>query len=74
MKPRPGYERQDLMREAAHAMADLTTFDAIVTMLEGSIYQSASRTAARKIIKICKAEQQKRLEEYDGLVDDVCSL
>lgn len=71
MKPRPGHEREDTIQNAAHAIADLTIFAAVVEIMEGALHCPESYKAASKIIKICKAEQKRRLEEYDGFVDDV---
>ncbi len=56
-------------RDAATALADLNTFATVVTILEGGhIYRPQSHGAARKIIKICQAEEQKLLGKYDRAV------
>ncbi len=58
------------IREAARAHSDLNIFASVVTILEGGhIYTPKSFSAVERIIKICRAEQQKRLREYDRAVD-----
>ena len=59
----------DPIKTAAKAHSDLNTFASVVTILEGGhIYMPQSHTAVARIIKICKAEQQKRLRDYDRAV------
>lgn len=53
------------VKDAAYAMSDLYIFGAVVALMEGGHLHSASYDAAAKIIKICQAEQQKRLREFD---------
>lgn len=61
--------KDDPVKIAAKAHTDLNVFASIVSILEGgSIYMPGSKEAARKIIRICHAEQQKRLRDYDNAV------
>lgn len=54
-------ERRQHVLEAAQAHTNLTTFEAVVSVLEGGCVYG-DNAAARKIIKICKAEQQRQLK------------
>ncbi len=53
------------IEKAAEALSDLNTFGIVVSTLEGGHLHAPSNTAAQRIIKICLAEQQKRLRDYD---------
>lgn len=54
-------------RKVAEAHSDLNTFASVVTILEGGhIYMAKSHAAVSQIIKICKAEQGRRLIDYDA--------
>ena len=57
--------RKDEVIAAAEALSDLNTFAIVVSILEGGHLHAPSYSAAGRIIKICQAEQQKRLREYD---------
>jgi hypothetical protein len=57
--------------EAANAQTRLYTFGAIIELLEGGLLPGASRLywpSARRILRICKAQQQKELARYDAAV------
>ena len=57
----------DPVKDGARALSDLNTFAAVVTVLEGGhIMCSASQPAVKRIVTICKREQQKLLREYDA--------
>ena len=58
-------ERSKSAKQAAEALSDLNSFAIVVSILEGSHIHAASQDAARKIIQICKTEQQKLLRQYD---------
>lgn len=59
------------VRLAANALSDLNVFAIVVSILEGGHTHSPSYKAAARIIAICKAEQQKRLREYDRYCERV---
>ncbi len=62
-------EKAKIIKEAAHAHSDLNMFAIIVSLLEGGhVYRPESHPAAEKIIKICKAEQQKCLRAHDAAI------
>lgn len=50
------------------ARSDLNTFGIVESILENGHLHSASYSGAERIIKICRAEIQKRLREYDRAV------
>lgn len=54
---------------AAEAISDLNTFAIVVSTLENGHLHSPSYKAAERIISICKAEQQKRLRDYDRAIE-----
>ena len=61
------YAEQD---EIAKAHTRLNAFAAVVSILEGGCLPSGCHSAdnaARKIIRICKDEQQRQLVRYDRL-------
>ena len=55
------------LKEAADALSDLNTFAILVTILDGGHIHAPSHAAASRIIRICKAEQDRRLRDYDRL-------
>ena len=55
----------DFASDAAKALMDLNAFAIVVSVLEGGHVHASSNEAARKIIAICKREQQRRLNDYD---------
>lgn len=62
-------EKKKIIKEASYAHSDLNLFASIETLLEGGhLYQSESQLTAEKIIKICKAEQQKCLRAHDAAI------
>lgn len=67
MKPQTkAARRKEAVKAAAEALSDLNTFDIVVSILEGGHLHANSYAGAAKIIRICIAEQQKRLREYDA--------
>lgn len=58
-------EPGDAIKRAAEALSDLNTFAIVATILEGGHLHAPSYDAAQKIIRICHAEEQKRLGDYD---------
>lgn len=65
-------DRKSKIKEAADAMADLYTFNTIISILEGGNLHAASHDAAQKIIRICKNQMQKRLAEFDAASAAAC--
>jgi hypothetical protein len=60
------------IRIACEAHSDLNIFAAVIAILEGgTIYTSSGYSAASKIVKLCKAETQKQLRQYDLAVAQV---
>lgn len=65
----PKIEGAEAAKMAAKAHTDLNVFAAVVCILEGgNIYLPESKAAAAKIIRLCHAEQRKRLRDYDAAV------
>lgn len=61
--------KENHIKRAAQAHTDLNVFASIVSILEGGhIYMSESKEVAAKIIRICHAEQQSWLRDYDAAV------
>ena len=56
------------VKAAAVAYSDLNTFAIAQAIMESGFLHSSSYKGAERIIKICLAEQQKRLREYDRAV------
>lgn len=54
---------------AAKSMSDLHVFHAVIAILEGGTVHAPSHEASFRIIRICKAESQKRLRDYDKAMD-----
>lgn len=57
--------KDDHVREAAKALADLNVFAAIVALLESGLNHSPTHKTASRIVKIAKDEQQRCLRRYD---------
>lgn len=65
-------KRGNPIQRAAEAHTNLTTFGSIISVLEGgSIYGGSPRTdrAVSRIIRTCKDEQKRLINEYD----DACA-
>jgi hypothetical protein len=54
------------IEDLKHGHTDLNTFHAVMVILEGgTLYSSASKGAAKKIITICKREAYRCLTQHD---------
>ncbi len=62
-------EERGAIRNAAKALSDLNTFAIVVSILEGGHIHAPSHAGAARIMKICRAEQQRCLLEYDKQMD-----
>ncbi len=58
-------DRAKSIRLAAEALSDLNGFHAIIAICEGGIFRTPSYEVTSRIIKICMAEAQRRLRDYD---------
>lgn len=58
-------DRERSALQAAEAHTDLNVFAAVVILLESSLQTSARHAASQRIIRICKAEQQRCLRDFD---------
>lgn len=61
-------KQRDHIKAAAVAMSDLNVFAIVVTILEANLH-ALSFNGANRIIRICHAEQAKRLREYDRAME-----
>lgn len=67
---------KEVAKMAAAAQSDLSVFAIVASIMEGSFLYRSTKTqqaAARKIVAICQAEQQRCLREYDARLDDVAA-
>ena len=58
----------ETIEAAAQALSDLNTFAVIVSIVEGGHLHAPSYAGGARIIKICRAEEAKRLREYDRAI------
>ncbi len=58
-------KREDNICLAAEASSDLNVFYIVISIMEGGHLHAPSYKAAERIIKICRAEGEKRLRDYD---------
>src|ERR1700730_5719063 len=65
MSKQSATETVPAIKAVAEAMSDLNTFAIVVSILENGHLHAPSYAAANRIIKICHAEEQKRLRDYD---------
>jgi hypothetical protein len=56
----------DHIKEAMNAHTNLTVFSAVQALLENGLIYGPEPAAVRKIIAICKAEQQRQLRIMDA--------
>lgn len=54
------------VRAAITAHTNLNVFAAVVAILEGGVIYGGDNAAARKIIAICKKEQERQLAKFDA--------
>ena len=58
-------------QKAAAAHTNLTMFGAVISLLEsGCLYGNTPFKTAEKIIKLCKAEQQRQLRLYEEALNE----
>lgn len=63
-------QRAPRMREhvvaASEALANLTTWGAVIALLEGGLLYGRTTPAKSRVIAVAKREQQKHLTAYDA--------
>ena len=61
-------DKAKAVKAAARAHSDLHVFAAVMALMESSLVSADSFAAEERIVKICRAEQQKCLARYDRAV------
>ncbi len=56
---------------AAEAHTNLNLWGSVIALLEGGLIYGGRDRAAKKIIKMCRAEQQAELKIYDANLEKV---
>lgn len=66
---------KELVHEAADAHTRLSTFYAVIAVLEGNLPGGCARAdrTALSIIHQCKAAAQIQLDKFDAATDEVCA-
>lgn len=58
-------------RDAATAHTDLNTFGTVISILEGGhLYRPRSGKLADRLIRLCRDEMQRCLEEYEEALEN----